>query len=150
MQITFNSLDEVKEFVKALKGTRGPKGSNDEGDAQAPAPIMPPVGGAGTQFAPSPSQGFGHSNPFPAHAGVADSHSQQLSSSALVNGLVQRIVAKIDGSLANGQPTEPALNWFRSQCGSEAASATMDQIKTIFLPRMAVPALENIAKLVGA
>lgn len=139
MQITFNSLDEVKEFVKSLKGTRGPKGGNDEGDAQAPAPIMPPAATA-HQFAPSPSQGFGHSNPFPAHS-AAD---------PAVHGLVQRIVTKIDGSLANGQPTEPALNWFRSQCGSEAALATMDQIKTIFLPRMAVPALENIAKLVGA
>jgi hypothetical protein len=138
MQITFNSLDEVKEFVKSLKGTRGPKGSNDESDMQTPAPIMPPAATA-HQFAPSPSQGFGHSNPFSAHG--AD---------PAVNGLVQRIVTKIDGSLANGQPTEPALSWFRSQCGSEAALATMDQIKTVFLPRMAMPALENIAKLVGA
>jgi hypothetical protein len=144
MQITFNSLDEVKEFVKSLKGTRG-KGASDEADGQAPAPIMPPA-------ATAPSSGFvQHGNPFPAHGAISSiSLPNTATSDPAVNGLVQRIVGKLDASLANGQPTEPALNWFRSQCGNEAAAASMDQIKTIFLPRMAVPALENIVKLIGA
>jgi len=69
---------------------------------------------------------------------------------SVVAGLVQRIVARIDSAIASGQPADAVLNWFRGQCGAEAAAATMDQIKTVFLPKLAVPGLENIAKLMNA
>jgi hypothetical protein len=67
-----------------------------------------------------------------------------------VAALVARIVPKIDGAIASGQPTDQVLSWFRGQCGPEAAGATLDQIKTVFLPKMAAPGLENIAKLMAA
>ena len=63
---------------------------------------------------------------------------------------MQRIIARIDSAIASGQPPDAVLNWFRGQCGAEAAAATMDQIKTVFLPKLAMPGLENIAKLMNA
>ncbi len=148
MKLCFDSIEEVKEFVGSLKGTRGKgKGEADDGPAagqaaHAPAPIMPPVGGAPAQFAP-PAAGFAAPNPFGAQGGTPGVVSE-------VAALVQRINAKIDGALASGQPQDAALAWFRGQCGPEAAAASMDQIKTVFLPRLTAPALENIAKLMGA
>ena len=68
----------------------------------------------------------------------------------VVAGLVQRIVTRIDSAIASGQPADAVLTWFRGQCGAEASAATMDHIKTVFLPKLAVPALENIAKLMNA
>jgi hypothetical protein len=147
MKFEFNSIEELKEFVAQLKGTRGKKGDGD-GEAnpspQAPAPVMPPAGapafqGAGaTQglaFTPPPA-----ASPFPATAG-GDPH---------ITALVQRISAGIDTQLARGSDPNNALTWFRQQCGPEAAAATMDQIKAVFLPRLPLAALENIAKLTGA
>ena len=149
MKLCFDSIEEVKEFVGSLKGTRGKgKGDADDGSAagqttHAPAPIMPPVGGAPAQFAP-PAAGFAAPNPFGAQQGGMPSVAPE------VAALVARINAKIDGALASGQPQDAALAWFRGQCGPEAAAASMDQIKTVFLPRLTPPALENIAKLMGA
>jgi hypothetical protein len=138
MKLCFDSIEEVKDFVGSLKGTRGKKGDADDGgDAKAPPPIMPPVGGASTGFT-SPASGFIAQGGFPPAGDPA------------VQALVTRINTKIDGALASGQPQDAALQWFRGQCGPEAAAATMDQIKTVFLPRLTLPALENIAKLMGA
>ncbi len=67
-----------------------------------------------------------------------------------VAALVQRIVTKLDAAIASGQPTDQVLAWFRGQCGPEAANFSMDQIKTVALPRLAQPGLENIAKLMNA
>jgi hypothetical protein len=144
MKLEFNSIEEVKEFVAQLKGTRGKKGEGDgEAGPQAPSPVMPPVGGAAPAFqGPSAAQGFTIGNagaggtPFPADTGVA--------------ALVHRIGVGIDTQLARGSDPNNALTWFRQQCGPEAAAATMEQIKTVFLPRLPMAALENIAKLTGA
>jgi len=147
MKLCFDSIEEVKVFVASLKGTRGKKGEGDDGDTgaaqvgqQAPAPLMPAAGGQQqpSAFQPAafaPSQGGFLGAP------VAD---------PAVAGLVQRIVVRIDGAIASGQPADAVLTWFRGQCGAEAAGATMDQIKTVFLPKLAVPGLENIAKLMNA
>lgn len=146
MELKFFSIDEVREFVKGLKGTRGGKAGDDEATA-APAPIMPPQGQSGgfpgaSGFAP-PGAGAGpQGGGFPAAGAIGPAPE--------VLALVQRIVAKIDGSVASGQPAEVVLTWFRGQCGPEAANATLDQIKQIALPRMSVPALEAIAKLMNA
>lgn len=136
MKLEFSSIEEVKEFVASLKGTRGKKGDDDGPAAQtAPAPLMPPQTGFASAFNPNPAP-----SGFPG-APVGD---------PAIGALVQRINAKLDASLASGQSADAALTWFRGQCGPEAAAATMDQIKGVFLPRLTAPALENIAKLMGA
>jgi hypothetical protein len=143
MKLEFGSIEEVKEFVAALKGTRGRKGDGDgEAGPQAPAPVMPPAPTAATAFqGPSAAQGFmPAAAPFPTVATASDP----------IAALVHRISAGIDTQLARGSDPNNALTWFRQQCGPEAATATMDQIKAVFLPRLPVPALENIAKLTGA
>ena len=138
MKLEFDSLEELQEFTKKLKGTR--RGKDDADDApqpvqQAPAPIMPPQ----TGFAPAAQQAA--AGPFGGNSGGPAPE---------VMALVGRITAKLDSALASGQPADAALNWFRQQCGAGAEAATLDQIKTVFLPRLQVPALENIAKLMGA
>jgi hypothetical protein len=144
MKLEFNSIEEVKEFVAQLKGTRGKKGDGDgeavTGGPQAPAPVMPPPPPAAFQ-GPSATQGFAPAAaPFPPATG----------GDPAIAALVHRIGVGIDTQLARGSDPNNALTWFRQQCGPEAATATMDQIKAVFLPRLPVPALENIAKLTGA
>ena len=149
MKITVE-FDSEEEFKARIKNPRGGK-SSDDGDAgqgnttQAPAPLQPPP--AQPAFNPSPAPqpaAFTPPQGFPgatAGAPAAD---------PVVAGLVQRVTARIDSAIASGQPADAVLNWFRGQCGAEASAATMDQIKTIFLPKLAVPGLENIAKLMNA
>ena len=137
MKITVEFENEA-EFKARIKNPRG--GKDDDAPAaggQAPAPIIPPQ--QGPAFAPAPAA-FTPPQGFPG-APVGD---------PVVAGLVQRIVARIDGAIASGQPADAVLNWFRGQCGAEASAATMDQIKTVFLPKLAVPGLENIARLMNA
>ena len=140
MKLCFDSIEEVKEFVGSLKGTRGKKGDADEPAGQGPAPMMPPVTNQGAQFAPQ-AAGFAPTNPFGGGAPTAAPE---------VTALVQRIGAKIDAALASGQPPDAALAWFRQRCGPEAAAATLDQIKTVYLAKLSVPHLEETAKLMGA
>ncbi len=143
MQLIFDSVDEVKDFVKTqLKGTRGKKDDDEPNTAGstggAPAPLMPQ--GQPATFAPqgatasfSPPAGFPGTQVDPA-----------------VTAIVARIVKRIDGAIGSGQPADAVLTWFRGQCGNEAANATMDQIKQVFLPKLAMPTLENIARLMNA
>lgn len=142
MQLIFDSVDEVRAFVKNdLKGQRGKK-DEDEGTGTtgtAPPPLMPPQGQPGgfqpqPQFSPPPNQ-------FPGGAPAID---------PAVQAIVARIIAKVDGAIQGGQPADTVLTWFRSQCGAEAANATLDQIKQVFLARLAMPSLEQIAKLMNA
>jgi len=138
-------FDSEEEFKARIKNPRK-GGGTDEGDqtgtqsAQAPAPLAPPQ----TQqpaFNPSPAPAtFTPPQGFPGAPTV----------DPVVTGLVQRISARIDSALASGQPADAVLTWFRGQCGAEAAAATMDQIKQVFLPKLAVPGLENIARLMNA
>lgn len=152
MRLSFDSIDEVKDFVKNLKNTRGGKDKEDGEvtSGNAPAPLQPPQGAAaggfpgtgGNTFAP-PAGGAGpQGGAFPA----ADATGPAPEALALV----QRINVKVDGAIAGGQPADAVLQWFRGQCGPEAASFTLDQIKTVALPRMPMAGLENIAKLMNA
>lgn len=148
MELKFSSIEEVQEFVKRLKGTRGGKAGADETET-APAPLAPP-----TTPAPA-SQGFNPGGFAPPAAGAAPQAVAFPAPAAPavapeVQGLVGRIVTKLDGAIASGQPADQVLGWFRSQCGAEAANADLAQIKTVFLPKLTVPALENIAKLMNA
>jgi hypothetical protein len=141
MKLCFDSIEEVKEFVANLKGTRGKKGEIDDAPAAAaPAPLQPPQTFNPSGFAPQGQPAAQVGGAFPAAV---------VGPAPEVLALVTKITARLDQALAGGQPAEQALTWFRSQCGPEAASATMDQIKGTFLPRMTVPVLENIAKLMG-
>lgn len=146
-EFKFFSIEEVKEFVGNLKGARG--GKADKGEAEtgtatattggAPVPMGIPDAsqqggfpGAGTDFPGPGAQGF-PAGPSPE-----------------VQALVQRIVTKTDAALQAGQPADQALAWFRSQCGAEAANATLDQIKTVFLQKLQVPQLTQMAQLLAA
>lgn len=149
MRLSFDSIDEVKEFVKQLKGTRGGKNEAEEGANAgqqtavhaAPKPLDPPQGG-GFPGAGATNGAFAGAavGAFPTAAVLAPE----------VQALIARIVPKIDGALTSGQSTEAVLQWFRGQCGPDAANASLDQIKTIFLPKASQPVLENIAKLMNA
>lgn len=139
MRLSFDSVEEVRNFVKEeLKGARrGGKDDNDGSTGGLPSnpatPLAPPVG-----------QTF---NPSGAPAAFNPSGSAVPPE---VTALVNRIIVRIEGALASGQPAQAMLDWFRGQCGPEAAQATMDQIKQVLLPKAAVPTLENIAKLMNA
>lgn len=131
-------FDSEDEFKARIKNPRGSKGEEAVTTQQAPAPLQPPAQQA---FQPATAPAFQAPQGMPFSAPVVD---------PVAAGLVQRINARIDAAIAGGQPADSALNWFRGQCGAEAANATLDQIKHHFLPKMAVPTLENIAKLMAA
>jgi hypothetical protein len=141
MKLSFDSIEEVKEFVASLKGTRGKKGDTED-PPSVPAPAQPPTTGfvAGPQqavFAPGPQAPVTPAFP----VATVD---------PAVASLVQRISTKLDAAIAGGQNADAALAWFRNRCGAEAANATMDQIKTVYLTKLSVPNLEETAKLMGA
>lgn len=157
MRLSFDTIEEVKEFVKQLKGTRGPK-DKDDGEAatgNAPAPMAIPQGGA----LGGPAPGFNPTGFAPQGAGAGPTGggfpvAGVTGPSPEVMALVQRIITKFDSSVAAGAANvAQALPWFIGECGKvgvDATNATMDQMKTICLPKMPVPALDNIAKLMGA
>lgn len=145
MKLCFDSIEEVKDFVKGLKSPRTKGGSDDEGQpgtGQAPTPLQPP---SGTQFAP-PAGGAGFPGPVQGGAFPAVTNGP----APEVLALVQRIAARTTKLIQEGQSADQMLTWFRGQCGPEAAQATLDQIQQVFLPRASVPTLENIVKLTGA
>lgn len=148
---------QVADYIANVKKKRGGKDEPDAGATggqNAPAPIMPNMqqgggfpGPGATTFAPQGPGAVQMGGAFPA-AGA-----QQVAPE--VQALVQRIVNRIDWCLTpppqgGGQSPESVTAWFRTQCGPSAADATMDQIKQLFLPRMQMPGLDNIAKLMNA
>lgn len=157
VEFTGNTADEmnaqVKDYVSKIKGTRNTKGEADEGAqiGAAPAPLMPPITGPAlgggfpgapmTGFAP-PAPGAAPATGFPA-AGVTGPAPD-------VMAVVQRIVKVLDGAVASGQPEASARDWLAKQCGPEVAAWTLPQLKEHALPRLSVPQLEGIAKLMNA
>jgi hypothetical protein len=147
MKLEFDSIEEVKVFVAELKGKRGPKDKGDDDTpphgaaaVNVPAPMQVPT----TQFNP-PNTSTSNSQP-------AWQVSQAAGPAPEVTATVGKIAAKLDATLAAGSPLEPALAWFRGELaknGHDASAATMDQIKSHFLPKLTMPALEGIAKLMG-
>jgi len=159
MKLCFDSIAEVREFVAGLKGTRG--GKKGEGDdttdtaasalnvGGAPAPMMPPQQGGAMPSFQSQQPNFAPPQPqqpaFPGAGGVGIDPN--------VTAIVQRINARIDGAINNGQPADTVLGWFRGECtkgGVDATNATLDQIKQTLLPRLPMQHLEAIAKLMNA
>jgi len=133
MKLCFDSIDEVKTFMAALKGTRG-KGKDEQADEVAAAPV------GGQPVMPVINTGF--TAPVAAVPGFPGANSG-------TNPLVGQIIVKLDGALASGQNAEQITNWFRNLLGPDAAAATLDQIKQVFIPRLAEPQLKQLAQQVG-
>jgi hypothetical protein len=68
---------------------------------------------------------------------------------APIHPLAEAIIAKIDGAITSGQPADSIVTWFRQQIGPEAANATIDQLKQVFIPRMQEMQLKQIAPQLG-
>ncbi len=150
MKITVE-FDSEEEFKARIKNPRGGRNSDVDESVQtpaqmqnAPAPLQPPQQ-VQPAFNPAPAP-----TAFTPPQGFPGATVGQPAADPVVAGLVGRIVTRIDSAIASGQPADAVLNWFRGQCGAEAAGASMDQIKTVFLHKLAVPGLENIAKLMNA
>jgi hypothetical protein len=136
MKLCFDSIDEVQAFVKQLKGTRGKKGEDDS--EVGPTPV-----GGQPQMPTGPAIGF--TPPQTAMQGFPGA----VPTTAAVNPLVPQIIAKLDGALASGQNAEQITTWFRNLLGPDAAAATLDQIKQVFIPRLPEPQLKQLAQQVG-
>lgn len=143
MKITveFDSEEEYKARIKNPRGAKG--GDPEDGPAThtAPPPLMPPQGQP-QAFNPGPAPQFSPpaGNAFPGAPTGIDPAAQ---------ALVTRITTRMDALASSGSP-EQMLTWFRGRFGQEGANATLDQIKTSFLPKSSLAALEETAKLIGA
>lgn len=143
--VEFDSMDEFEAFRTSGRKTRGKSQSGmteveEAVEAQAgradptdtrPPPAAPPAPAA-QGFTPPPTATV-HS--FPGNSGT--------------NPIVTAIIAKIDGALSSGQPTDAVVMWFRQQIGPDAANATLEQIKTVFIPRLSEAQLKQIAPQLG-
>lgn len=153
----------IKDYVSKLKGTRGGKGSDVEAETgnTPPNPLAPPTGQTAHQFQPQngqasgfPGQGGGFAPQaggattqaaFPAHgAGTLD---------PTIADAVNKVISRIDGAISSGQPMEACRQWVAGQFAAaghpDAQNATIDQLKQVFLPRMALPWLQQMYGLMG-
>lgn len=164
MKLCFDSIEEIKEFMTRIKGTRGGKNKDETEETEtvsapatvatsavttapntAPAPMQPPAGDAPNGSPSFPAAGFpGGGVTLGAPTAAPSGPSPE------VAALVTRINNHLGTLAQNNQLGDQALSWLRNQCGPEAASATIDQIKGIFLAKLQPPALDQIAKLIGA
>lgn len=165
MKITveFENEDEFEAFRVSGKKTRARKGDTAEAEtaANVPAPALPPAGGSAMQ-APvmQPTAGFPGATGFAPPAVGATQAGGAFPVAAApalvpeVQALVTRISNTVDNAIKGGQPAASVLQWFQGECVklgfAEAQNATLDQIKTLYLPKMNQSALENIAKLMNA
>jgi len=144
--IEFENWDEMETFRTSGKKSRGRKGDVEDAPtvdevrdavaANTPQQQQPPAAQpAQQQFAPPPGG-------FPGANGQMPSPSQ-------VHPLVTAILARIDGAIQTGQSMDAIVTWFRQQIGPEAANATLDQIKQVFVPRMPEAQLKQIAQPLG-
>lgn len=171
MKLEFDTLEEVMDFASRIGGdegetkTRRTRKTKDtaatSGGTEAPDPAGIPNGGNSPTLVPSDAGNFGGaaSGPvftppgggaFPGGPATGAAVGAAPGPSAPVVALVQRIAARVDAAIAQGQPAQGALDWLRAQCGTDAAQATLDQIKQTFLARLGEPQLESMAKLMGA
>jgi hypothetical protein len=133
INIDFENWDEMEAFRTSGKKTRGKKEEAAEEIAEQTATATPsaPVQGFTAPVMPTG---------FPGANGAAP---------PVINPLAVAIAAKADNAIAGGQSAEQVLNWFRGQIGPDAASATWDQIKSVYLPRLPEAQLKTIAPQLG-
>ncbi len=142
--IDFDNWDEMEAFRTSGKKTRGKKGEdNDPAETGVTIETLGPATVAqGGQPVMPPMQGF--TAPQAAMTGFPG-----IAAAPAVNPLVAQIIVKLDGALATGQNAEQITGWFRNLLGPDAATATLDQIKQVFIPRLAEPNLKQLAQQVG-
>jgi hypothetical protein len=152
MELKFTSIEEMLEFAGKLKKPRTGKAGEGEEASNTPAPLQPSAGGAAVGF-----PGAGGFAPQGAGAGQMGGAFPAVGAPVLapeVAALVQRITARMDSAVSSGvTKADDMLAWFRGQCAGvdpNAANATLDQIKGVFLPKLSVPALDQIAKMMAA
>lgn len=137
--VEFDSLDEYEQFRVSGKATRQRKKEDDEAASQPVAQAASPAPAAAQQtFTPPATAVQGFPGGGPAQAAAPPPHP-----------LVIAINAKIDQAVASGQSADAIVNWFRQHIGAEAADATLDQIKNVFIPRLTEVQLKQIAPQLG-
>ncbi len=138
--IDFENWDEMEAFRTSGKKTRGKKGEENDpvesGVSIETVAQHPAMSTGGANFIPPVQPVVG----FPGANGAAP---------PVVNPLAVAIAAKADNAIAGGQSAEQVLNWFRGQIGPDAASATWEQIKSVYLPRLPEAQLKTIAPQLG-
>jgi hypothetical protein len=152
ISVDFENLEEFEAFRASGKKTRGKKDEGADDTGNAPAPLQPPAGGAAVGF-----PGAGGFAPQGAGVGQVGGAFPAAGAPVLapeVAALVQRITTRMDSAVSSGvTKADDMLTWFRGQCAGvdpNAANATLDQIKGVFLPKLSVPALDQIAKMMAA
>jgi hypothetical protein len=141
--VEFDSMEEFEQFRVSGKATR--KRTKDEVEETATEPAR--------QAAPPPQ-------PAPAVQPISTPPDVQQAMTSgfpggngqmapVVNPIVAAIHARIDGAVSTGQSVDDIVKWFRQQIGPEAAQATLDQIRNIFIPRMTEIQLKQLAPQLG-
>lgn len=139
ISVEFDSMEEFEQFRVSGKATR--KRTKDEVDEQPVAQTAPPPPAPAVQpVATPPDVQQAMVSGFPGGNGQMP---------PTVHPIVTAILARIDGALTSGQSTDAIVTWFRQQIGPEAANATLDQIKQIYVPRMTDAQLKQIAPQLG-
>lgn len=153
--VEFDSMEDFEAFRISGKKTRSKSQMSEVEEAtelQAsranPADTRPPQIEQAAQAIrdAQPLQGFApppHGNVHSFPGGSGNSGTPQ------AHPLVTAILARIDGAVASGQPADAVVTWFRQQIGPDAANATLDQIKQVFIPRMSEQQLKQIAPQLG-
>ena len=134
--VEFDSWTELEEFRTSGKKTRVKAKDEEQAEevAQAITNAQP------LQQPPSPP---------PQTATVHSFPGSNSGSPPTIHPLVTAILARIDGAVSSGQSTDAVITWFRQQIGPDAANATLEQIKQIFVPRMTEAQLKQIAPQLG-
>ncbi len=142
MRITvdFDSMEEFEAFKVSGKKTRGKKGEEAAEETAADVNVVQ----GGQPVMPQAMQGF-----TPPATAIPMQGFPGAVAAPQVNPLVPQIITKLDGAIATGQNAEQITNWFRNLLGPDAATATLDQIKQVFIPRLAEPQLKQLAQQVG-
>lgn len=136
----FESWDEMEAFRTSGKKTRGKSQMTEVEEAvETQAAKADPTVTQPQAFAPPAAPAHG----FPGGNGGAPT------AAAATNPLVTAILARIDGAVSSGQSSDAVVTWFRQQIGPDAANATLDQIKQVFVPRMTEQQLKQIAPQLG-
>ncbi len=138
--IDFDTWDEMIAFTTSGKKTRTKKEEAADEAVSGGDMGLPAVGTPGSVIGTSGFTAPVVPTSFPGSAPAAPQ---------AANPIVAQIIAKVDGALSSGQSPDNVLNWFRQQIGPDAAQATLDQIKTVFLPRMNDAQLKTLAPMFG-
>lgn len=137
--------DKPKRGRRA-KGTAEVEAPNPVSVPDAAGPVTGTMAAMPVMTAPAPMVAGG-GFPAPAATGFLAPSGPTPEVSALHGRILSRIDEVLKG--ADEKAFNSALAWLREQCGPEAAQASMDQIKQVFLLRLSQQQLESVAKQIG-